>query len=179
MLSLTLPLNAEVANIIPTSDLSGSKQPLREPIECCLSVSPLCWTSLGVLRLAALNALLHSSMCGTGALQTLSEALHLMNCGMRESLTSLTFECGGALHMCMCRRTKDPALDRTWRSVYSLAILRDTRAGSSTTQPPRRQELLRELTLMRDISPSRSVHLLPLFPSLVQQLRILLLYSPP
>src|ERR1700709_1042035 len=32
---------------------------------------------------------------------------------------------------------------------------------------------------MKDISPSPSVHLLPLFPSLVQQLRILLLYSPP
>src|ERR1700709_999791 len=139
MPSLTLPLNVASRDSTLSELVLSRMGSLREPIGCCLSVSPLCWTSLGFLRRSGVNVLLHSSMCGTGALQTLSEALHLMNCGMGESLTSPTFVYGGALPMYMCRRTRDLASDLTWRSVYSLAILRDTRAGSSTTQPPRRQ----------------------------------------
>src|ERR1700710_2362926 len=139
MLSLTLPLSVALRGSTLSELVLSRMGSLRELIGCCLSVSPLCWTSLGCLSRSGGNVLLHSSMCGTGALQMLSRAPHPMNCGMGESLTSPTFEYGGALPMCMYRRTRDPALDRTWRSVYSLAILRDTRAGSSTTQPPRRQ----------------------------------------
>jgi hypothetical protein len=128
-------LSERLTTVLDESGLGS----LNELIGCCLSISPLCWTNLGLLSYSGVSVLQHSSMCGTDALLRLSEALLLMNCGMGESLTSPTFECGGALHMCMRRRTRDLALDLTWRSVYSLAILRDTRARSSTIPPPRRQ----------------------------------------
>jgi hypothetical protein len=80
----------------------------------------------------------HGGEIGPPALPAV-EVLLLMNCGIGESLTSPTFECGGALPMCTYRRTRELALDHTWRSVYSLATLRDTRAGSSIIPPPGRQ----------------------------------------
>src|SRR5713226_6995068 len=50
----------------------------------------------------------------------------------------------GVLPMSTFRRTRELVLDRIWRNVYSLAILKDIRAGSSIILQPRRLSLLKE-----------------------------------
>src|ERR1700710_30816 len=97
MLSLTLQLSVASRGSTLSELVLSRMGLLRELIGCCLSVPPLCWTSLGFLRRSGVKVVLHSSMYGTGALQRLLQALHLMNCGMGESLMSPTFEYGGAL----------------------------------------------------------------------------------
>ena len=104
-----------------------------------LNVSPQCWMNLGLLRHSGVNVLELSCMCGTDALLMLSRRPPLMNSGMDGSLMSPTFEFGAALPMCTYRRTRELDLAHTWRNVYSLATLRDIRAGSSIIQLRRRQ----------------------------------------
>src|SRR6266702_5558056 len=78
----------------------------------------------------------------------------LMKLSIAASQISLCFVSGAVLLMCSSRGTSDHlgALDRTWRSVYSLDTLRATRAGSSTTLSPRRRSFQRGLTLMNTFS---------------------------
>src|SRR6266702_2157583 len=77
-----------------------------------------------------------------------------MKLSIAASQISLCFVSGAVLLMCSSRGTSNHlgALDCTWRSVYSLDILRGTRAGSSTTQSPRRWSFQRGLTLMNTFS---------------------------
>src|SRR6266702_3104608 len=83
----------------------------------------------------------------------------LMKLSIAASQISLCFVSGAVLLMCSSRGTSGHlgALDRTWRSVYSLDILRATRAGSSTTQSPRRWSFQRGLTLMNAFSCFRGI----------------------
>src|SRR6266702_705903 len=78
----------------------------------------------------------------------------LMKLSIAASQISLCFMSGAVLLMCSSRGTSDHlgALDRTWRSVYSLDTLRATRAGSFTTLSPRRWSFQRGLTLMNTFS---------------------------
>src|SRR6266571_5080793 len=98
----------------------------------------------------------------------------LMKLSIAASQISLCFVSGAALLMCSSRGTSDHlgALDRTWRSVYSLDTLRATRAGSSTTQSPRRWSFRRGLTLMNTFSCFRGSQCLICLPlSLLPSLR--------
>src|SRR6266702_1776833 len=78
----------------------------------------------------------------------------LMKLSIAASQISLCFVSGAVLLMCSSRGTSGHlgALDHTWRSVYSLDILRATSAGSSTTQSPRKWSFQRGLTLMNTFS---------------------------
>ena len=80
-----------------------------------------------------LAALVHVwNRCPTEAIRSY---LLPMNCGMGESLMSLTFESGVVQPMCTYRRTSKLVLDHIWRNVYSLATLRDIRDGNSIILP--------------------------------------------
>src|SRR5713226_110199 len=61
---------------------------------------------------------------------------------------------GDVFPMFIFKRINVPmaVLDHTWRSVYSLDIQMAIKDGNSTIQLPRRQSLLKGLTLMKDIS---------------------------
>src|SRR6266571_3336859 len=107
--------------------------------------------------------------------QSFQRAL-LMNPSMAANQISLGFVSGAVLLMCSSRGTSDHlgALDRTWRSVYSLDTLRATRAGSSTTLSPRRCSYQRGLTLMNTFSCFRGSQCLICLPlSLLPSLRCL------
>src|SRR6266702_6890366 len=82
-----------------------------------------------------------------------------MKLSIAASQISLCFVSGAVLLMCSSRGTSNHlgALDCTWRSVYSLDTLRATRAGSSTTQSPRRWSFQRGLTLMNASSCFRGI----------------------
>src|ERR1700761_827641 len=61
-----------------------------------------------------------------------------MSSGSSRSQMCHTFECGAALHMFMCKRTKETPLAFIFRSVSLWDIPQSTRAGHSTIQSPER-----------------------------------------
>src|SRR4051794_4928217 len=71
-----------------------------------------------------------------------------MNSGISASLILVIFAYGGVVHMFMCKRINKGNLDLIWRSAFSLDILLDTRAGSSTIHTPSELSSLREQSLM-------------------------------
>src|SRR6266702_2933946 len=99
-----------------------------------------------------------------------------MKLSIAASQISLCFMSGAVLLMCSSRGTSDHsgALDRTWRSVYSLDTLRATRAGSFTTLSPRRWSFQRGLTLTNTFSCFRGTQCPTYLPlSLIPFLRCL------
>src|ERR1700735_1490033 len=93
-------------------------------------------------------------MYGIGFLPLLSQERPHMRCSTRRNLMCPDCVFGDVFLMSIFKRINVPmaVLDPTWRSAYVLDIQKATKDGNSIIQLPRKQSLLKGLTLMKDIS---------------------------
>src|SRR5882757_3984540 len=77
-----------------------------------------------------------------------------MRCSIKRNLMCPDYVFGDVFPMFIFKRINVPmaVLDHIWRSAYSLDIQMAIKDGNSTIQLPRKQSLLKGLTLMKDIS---------------------------
>src|SRR6201996_7911658 len=104
------------------------------PIALLMSMSRLCYMK-PICRLHSRHLLLmHTYMLPTCILLFTLEIVQLhMNSGISRSLMCHTFECGAALPMCMCRKTRETILEYISRGASLLVIQLSTRGGDFTT----------------------------------------------